>query len=210
MDELDLLKKDWQRQEKSFPKIQSDEIYVMIHKKSSSIVRWIFIISVFEFLFWIILSLITNNDTLYQEIEDFYYFETAISVLYWIILVVFIVLFYKNFKKISNTSSVKPLMQNILRVRKIVNMYVWYNIGMFIFISIAVLVLIYTQDQSFLFYSDDKNYSKNLIFWMLLTTFTIVFLAIAVAILWLFYRLLYGILLKRLQTNYKSLSELEI
>lgn len=210
MDELDLLKKDWQRQEKSFPKIQSDEIYVMIHKKSSSIVRWIFIISVFEFLFWIILSLITNNDTLYQEIEDFYYFETAISVLYWIILVVFIVLFYKNFKKISNTSSVKPLMQNILRVRKIVNMYVWYNIGMFIFISIAVLVLIYTQDQSFLFYSDDKNYSKNLIFWMLLTTFTIVFLVIAVAILWLFYRLLYGILLKRLQTNYKSLSELEI
>lgn len=210
MDELDLLKKDWQRQEKSFPKIQSDEIYVMIHKKSSSIVRWIFIISVFEFLFWIILSLITNNDTLYQEIEDFYYFETAISVLYWIILVVFIVLFYKNFKKISNTSSVKPLMQNILRVRKIVNMYVWYNIGMFIFISIAVLVLIYTQDQSFLFYSDDKNYSKNLIFWMLITTFTIVFLAIAVAILWLFYRLLYGILLKRLQTNYKSLSELEI
>ena len=45
MDELDLLKRDWKRQEASLPKISYDDIYKMIHKKSSSIVKWILIIA---------------------------------------------------------------------------------------------------------------------------------------------------------------------
>ena len=52
MDELDLLKKDWKKQEGNYPKLSYDEIYKMIWKKSSSIVKWIFVISIIEFLFW--------------------------------------------------------------------------------------------------------------------------------------------------------------
>ena len=51
MDELELLKKDWKKQEGSFQQIGEKEIYGMLHKGSSSIVKWILIISILEFLF---------------------------------------------------------------------------------------------------------------------------------------------------------------
>ena len=56
MDELELLKKDWQKEENSYPKLTYNEIYKMILKKSSSIVKWIFIISILEFVFWVFIS----------------------------------------------------------------------------------------------------------------------------------------------------------
>ncbi len=52
MDELDLLKKDWKKHDADYPKLTYKEIYKMIHKNSSSIVKWIFIICIAEFLFW--------------------------------------------------------------------------------------------------------------------------------------------------------------
>ena len=52
MKELDLLKKDWKKNADSFEQVSESEIYKMIHRKSSSIVKWIFIISIIEFLFW--------------------------------------------------------------------------------------------------------------------------------------------------------------
>ena len=38
MDELELLKKDWKKQEGLFHQISEEEIYGMLHKGSSSIV----------------------------------------------------------------------------------------------------------------------------------------------------------------------------
>ena len=52
MKELDLLKKDWKKNSDSFEQISEKEIYKMIHKKSSSIVKWILIISILEISFW--------------------------------------------------------------------------------------------------------------------------------------------------------------
>lgn len=52
MDELELLKKDWQKDDNNYPKKSYNEIYKMILKKSSSIVKWIFIISILEFILW--------------------------------------------------------------------------------------------------------------------------------------------------------------
>ena len=50
MDELELLKRDWQKKDKQLPQLSFDDIYKMIWKKSSSIVKWIFLISIIEFL----------------------------------------------------------------------------------------------------------------------------------------------------------------
>ena len=49
MDELELLKKDWRQREEHLPRLTYEEIYKMIWKKSSSLVRWIFYISIIEF-----------------------------------------------------------------------------------------------------------------------------------------------------------------
>ena len=48
-DELELLKKDWQKKEFNVPELSYEEIHKMIWKKSSSIVKWILIISILEF-----------------------------------------------------------------------------------------------------------------------------------------------------------------
>ena len=58
MDELELLKKDWQKKDEHLPKLSYNEIYTMIWKKSSSIVKWIFYISIMEFVFWIAIILL--------------------------------------------------------------------------------------------------------------------------------------------------------
>ncbi len=52
MDELELLKKDWETSSKNYPELNNEELYKLIYKRSSSIVKWIFIISLLEFAFW--------------------------------------------------------------------------------------------------------------------------------------------------------------
>ncbi|MDO4727975.1 MAG: hypothetical protein Q4B43_03095 [Bacteroidota bacterium] len=208
MHELDLLKKDWNKPNTSFPKVKSEEIYAMIQKKSSSIVRWIFLISIAEFLLWLVLDYFTNDTSLYQQGKDskIGYFVTTISTLDWIVRMVFIFIFYKNFRKISNTSSVKSLMYNILKIRKIVNNYVWYNVGLVIIIGISAEI----AEKSFVGILEDKGILITPLHWIMLIVLSIVFLLIIVGLFWLFYRVLYGILLKRLQANYKKLSEIDI
>ena len=51
MDELELLKKDWETSSKNYPELDKKTIYKLINKRSSSLVKWIFII----------MSLISNN-----------------------------------------------------------------------------------------------------------------------------------------------------
>ncbi len=53
MDNLDILKKEWQSREQNLPKVSQTDIYKMLLKKSSTIVKWIFVISIAELLFWI-------------------------------------------------------------------------------------------------------------------------------------------------------------
>ena len=58
MEELDLLKRAWQKDSHSYEQISEVEIYKMLHKKSSSIVKWILIISLLELGFGFILSMV--------------------------------------------------------------------------------------------------------------------------------------------------------
>ena len=64
MDKLDKLKENWQSEEHELPKVSFDKIYKMLLKKSSSIVKWIFVISVIELLFWISLYFILPEDNM--------------------------------------------------------------------------------------------------------------------------------------------------
>ena len=71
MDELDLLKKDWKKQEANLPKMSYNDIYKMIHKKSSSIVKWILIICIVEFLFWGFVNLLIPDSffAIYEKLH---------------------------------------------------------------------------------------------------------------------------------------------
>ena len=212
MDELELLKKDWKKQDDNYPRLSYDQIYKMLWKKSSSIVKWIFVISIAEFLFWGVVTIFFADNDYWNEMERLHLKEfTIVSyIVGYAITFFFIYRFYKNYVKISATDDVASLMRNIIQTRKTVKYYIGY-----VLISTAITMLVMTY---FIFHyhslnsgvEDVASYSFTptqwLIFIGILTLFMIVFLGL----IWLFYRLLYGILLKRLHRNYKDLQKLEM
>lgn len=210
MKELDLLKKDWKKNENSFEQISEIEIYKMIHKKSSSIVKWILIISVLEVLLWTLISVCFNTDEYLKKmnhLELVSYFK-ALTIFNYGVILAFIYLFYKNYIRITTTVATKQLMKDILRTRKTVQYYVWYNLGMAVLSLIIgfVIAIAYNPETSIL--NDQIAHNGK----VMAITIGVLFLTTVVffGLFWLFYRLLYGILLRRLYANYKELKKIDL
>jgi hypothetical protein len=212
MDELELLKRDWQKKEGQLPKLSYDQIYKMIWKKSSSMVKWIFYISIAEFLFWIALSFIpTNSDALQGEGAEFLrVLESILEVASYVVIIYFIFKFYQNYRKISTTDSARELMKNIIRVRKTVMLYVWFNLGLFAISMIVVLLEVLILDPPQALTEKISSADSNIVAWLLAGLFFIATILFFGLILGLFYRLIYGILLRKLNKNYKELKKLEV
>lgn len=213
LDELDLLKKDWKRKGESLPKLSYDEIYQMTWKKSSSIVKWIFYISIIEFVFWALLNLLSyDKESLAQEKEwHIFEFSTVLTIINYIVLVFFIYKFYRNYKQIEVTDSASKLMKSILRVKRTVTQYVWFNIAIFC-ISLGMFLygsLTFGQE-SVQIQEAASNAGNETLFWIMVVGTIVIVIAAIVALIWLFYKLLYGILLNRLRANYRELKRLEV
>ena len=97
MKELERLKKDWNKNQ-NFPELSKEEIYKFLHKKSSSIVKWIFIISLLEFGFWLLIGLATKNNEAQQRFDSYNVDDIMIPLMVtgYVILIYFFVIFYKN------------------------------------------------------------------------------------------------------------------
>ena len=183
----------------------------MTQSKSNYIVKWIFIIGLLEFVFWFAINyLCTKNGALepYEKlklisfIENFNYFH-------YVVVVLFLILFYRNFSLISTVDDTKTLMKNILLVRKTVKWYVYYNLINTVIFTIILNILIFNTPDGINILSGIDNGSFNKEHMMSVFIIAqIVVMAIMILILWLFYYLLYGILLKKLNKNYKELTKL--
>lgn len=200
MDQLELLKKDWKKQESSLPKLSRDDLSKLMHKKSSSIVKWIFIISVLEFMLPHIVYLFIDYDKVIQQYKelDLYNFSLISNIIFYAVVLVFIYLFYKNYRSISANSRPKVLMQNIIKTRKTVKYYIWFNLSMIPVIAGITLFKIFNSSE----FTDKvpENISMVLV-WLI----SIILILALVVIFWLFYRLIYGILLNKLEKNYNEL-----
>nr|WP_299066823.1 hypothetical protein [uncultured Allomuricauda sp.] len=212
-DELELLKKDWQNKEDHLPKLSYDEIYKMIWKKSSSIVKWIFYISLIEFVFWAGINIIFSDPESMQELKAMHIYNVmmVLNFINYAVILYFIYKFYKNYKKISFTDSSKKLMKTILDVKKTVTQYVWFNLIIFTVTLIISIygVFIYGPEGKKIIESATQEGSETM-FWFMIILISILFTAILLVLIWLFYKLLYGILLKRLKQNYNELKKLEV
>jgi len=210
MDELELLKKDWQSGTTEFKSYTDTDIYPMLHKKSSSIVKTLFYISIGELVFWLLASVLPYllSTTFREKLNESYEnpLFIGISIFSYVVIITFIVLLFRSYKGISSTDSAKKLMESILRTRKIIKFYVIFNLTLF-FLSIPLSL--------YFEYQDNPEFHQQIV--EASTTQMPVFYAVSAAtagiiilILWLFYRLIYGILLKRLNRNYKELKKLEV
>ncbi|MGB3342609.1 MAG: hypothetical protein WBA61_01730 [Aequorivita sp.] len=214
MDELELLKRQWHRQELDLPHLSYEDIYKMILKKSSSIVKWIFFISIGEIILWSSLALIvSDSDQKFIKDIGLDNFMLVANILYYIIVVSFIILFYFNYKKISTTDSVKDLMRNILRTRKTVRYFIIFNIaGAGLMIIGINLFYYFNQDLMFQLMIENQGVSPTMDKERFINMFFIAQLVIGVLIIgaiFIFYRLVYGILLRRLNKNYRELKKIE-
>lgn len=201
MDELDLIKKDWQKRNKDLPKYTQEELMPMLHKKSSSSVKWIFIISILEFIFWITLDILISSEDYLETIksQSFLWFLKVTTIVNYIVLFGFIYLFFRNYLRIKVNVSAKKLIRQIIKTRQTVKYYVRYNIALFIvFFCIGGVKAILMQTTF--------NTTE---FWIVMGVMVFILL-ITLGLLILFYKLLYGILTKRLYKNYKLLTKMEM
>jgi uncharacterized BrkB/YihY/UPF0761 family membrane protein len=212
MEELDLLKKAWQEKDQTFEEVSEKQIYKMLHKNSSSSVKWILVISIIELAVWTLVSIVYNVDESIKKMhaENIMVYLKALTYINYAVILWFIYCFYKNYQKISVTTSTKQLMQDILKTRRTVQNYVWYNLSMIVisFILGFIVAFMYNPDLEIIKSKITNDHNNNVLLKVigLLALFTVLF----VGLFWLFYRLLYGILLRRLKRNYNELKKIDL
>lgn len=210
MDELELLKKDWNKNDGQFKQVSENEIYGMLHKSSSSIVKWIFIISILEIILWTSLGFLTNNDTYWKMLNKYHLktFMLVISIINYVVIIFFIYKFYTNYKKINATDAINQLLKNILDSRKTVKQYVNYNLFMIGFILIVAFVAqtMYDPKLQEIINRFGENSNKG---YALVFGIYFIFILVFTFIIWLFYRLIYGYFMRRLKRNYNELQKIE-
>ncbi|MGB5237480.1 MAG: hypothetical protein WBM43_05835 [Flavobacteriaceae bacterium] len=216
MDELELLKKDWQKKEGMMPKLSYDEIYSMIWKKSSSIVKWIFIISIIEFILPHLLYLLPSvrEDMGFYEQLGVKNLMIGISIFNYIVVFYFIFQFYKRYREISVLENARDLMRRIIRTRRTVKHYIIFALSLFLFSFLAIASVIYFSDGEHLITVlnlDDE--AKDLSPGRLKALISFVFIIVGIlftALIGLIYFLIYGLLIRKLGRNYNELKRLEI
>jgi len=210
MDELDKLKGAWRTQDYSKHRVSTNDIYKMLLAKSTSYVKWIFYISIIEFLVVIVLNLMIDND----KYLDFYTqmgmknMLLIIGVISYLIMIIFIYLFYKNYRKINVDTDAKTLMRSILNTRKTVKYYIYFNLGFMAMSSAMLLNKIFSSSENTAAYKLQgqipEAFSDTTLLIILSASMVLV-----IGFILLVYRIIYGILLRRLKRNYKELEQLD-
>jgi Na+/H+ antiporter NhaD/arsenite permease-like protein len=215
MDELELLKRDWQKKDAELPKLSYTEIHKMIWKKSSSIVKWILIISILEFTLPHLLYLLPSMQEgmeVYKNIGVSKYLF-GVSIISYAVVFYFIFQFYKRFKEISVLDNSKNLMRKIIRTRKTVKHYVIFSLSMIMVTVLIMVVGVYLNENISNAFPDLKDSLENISEDKLRITLMLS-IGIFGILLTLFmggvYFLLYGLLLRKLKKNYGELRQLEI
>ncbi len=205
MKELDLLKKSWNNEATN--KVTTDDIYKMILKKSSSSVKWIFIISIMELLFGLISAIfISPND--YNELNLPDWIEKFVTISSLLTVFIFSIKFYKNYKKINTSNSIIDLLNNIIRTRKTVKQFVVINLSLMAILMIFGFSYILTSpseinNQALIELTNIKDY-------ILLGLIVFFATAVSIGILLIVYYIFYGVLMKNLNRNFKELKQLNL
>ena len=201
MDLLDNYKKAWDNQPEEMKKISALEIYKMTQAKSSSIIKWIFVIGLLEFAFMILSTFIfdVSNDEKIMMAMGVYELVQISQYLTIPVLFYFLFLFYKNYKNISSIDNTKKLMTKIKKTRRTVRNYVIFNLLYIVYLAAIITFGMVMTPQGNL---------ENTPGWIIVLIMTLVTI-IMLFLFWGFYQLLYGILLNKLNRNYIELAKLD-
>lgn len=215
---IDDFKKTWQEHEVR-PKYGNSEILEMLNHKSRNYVKYILWISVVEFLFFAGLSVfyifrteesnsfisamerlgVRNTPKLQHEFAQLYNILKALS---FLITGFFVVRFYQNYRRINLEANLKKFILQIMIFRRTVNHFILANILLLIIFT-GILTLFIFRTLS----AQDITLEQPTLLGFL-TGIGIATL-ISVGLIWLYYRIVYGIIMKKLGRNLNQLKDIE-
>ena len=137
--DLDSLRQAWKKQ--TYAREYSvAEIFEMLKRKSLTSVKWIFMIGLSEILLGIFIYaylLITGgglrgyDEELRQVWGDLAWIAELLTVVSMGVGIFFIVRFYLAYKGLKADDTVKELSERIIRFRRNVNLFIYFNITIF-------------------------------------------------------------------------------
>ena len=205
MKELEDLKNKWAKQDFS-QSYSKEEIKGFLQKKSTHSIKWIFYLSIVEFVLYLSFPLLVPN---YIKSFDYYkslnLFEFSIvtTVLGHVLLLYFMWHFFQNYKKISVANSIKDHLSTILNTRRAVNQYFYFNVAILIIFTIVVLVAALERDKNMIALQEENNSLIMIIFMIG------ILIAIILGLFGLLYYFVYGRFLRPLKNNEKELLRIE-
>jgi len=205
MKELEDLKNKWAKQDFS-QSYSKEEIKGFLQKKSTHSIKWIFYLSIVEFVLYLSFPLLVPN---YIKSFDYYkslnLFEFSIitTVLGYVLLLYFMWHFFQNYKKISVANSIKDHLSAILNTRRAVNQYFYFNVAILIIFTIVVLVAALERDKNMIALQEENN-SLIIIIFMIG-----ILIVIILGLFGLLYYFVYGRFLRPLKNNEKELLRIE-
>jgi len=205
MDELKSLKEKWANQ-KFDKQYTVEELNGFLQKKSKTSIKWIFYLSVAEFFLYISFPFIIPN---YYESFDYYKslnlfeFSIATSIIGYIILVYYMLRFFKNYRRISVTDSVKGHLSTILNTRKAVNQYIYFNLGILLIFLIVVMFSAFKFDENLIALQQENNSVIMIVFIIGLLV------SLIIGVFGLLYYFIYGRFLNPLKKNEKELLNID-
>ncbi|MFM1879736.1 MAG: hypothetical protein RLZZ241_2602 [Bacteroidota bacterium] len=214
MDELEFLKRDWQQREQNLPKLNYQQIHQMIWRQSSSLVRWIFYISIIEFLAPHLLYLIPSfREGMNYELAERLGINTplvVITVLQYSVALFFIGVFYKRYREISVLDTTGKLMERILQTRKAVLIYVLFSLGMILLVFGIFIEGIFFSNNLIdeLHLTPPEHVDPNRLKWIVMGIMALSGILFTGLIAGIYY-LIYGMITRKLKANYKELEKLE-
>ena len=215
---LDNFKKTWPEQA-ILPKYDSTEIEAMLNKSSKNYVKYLLWISIAEFFVILCMNFyyaflgndrnslmsilsrlgIKNTTSLEVNFTHLYFYLKLVSLL---MTAFFVVKFFRNYRKINIESNLKKLILQIINFKETVNYFILANILLIILFTVVLLVATLTV-------LSQQNIHLNSPTLIMFLVGTIVMMGISVVLIWVYYRLVYGIILKRLGKNLEELQRID-
>lgn len=216
--DLDSFKETWQKQPIE-PKYDSTDIESMLNKSSRNYVKYILWISLVEFILILsanlyytflgedtsdlmsVLSKLGINDSgrFEHSIEQFYLILKIVSLA---LTGVFVVLFYRNYRKIKIECNLKNLILQIIKFKNTVQLFILANI---------VLVILFTSVLGIFTFSilAEQNIQLSNPTFIGFIVGLVLTMGISVVLIWFYYRIVYGFILRRLGRNLEQLQNIE-
>lgn len=216
--DLDSFKSTWQTQPVE-NKYNDSEILNMLNRKSRNYMKYIFWISAAEFIFITLFGFyyifqgqestsfmsllqklgVEKNADLKNNLEIIY---LTIKITTLIVTGFFVIKFYQNYRKIKIEEDLKAFITRIIGFKKTVNAFILTNIIVFItFTTVFTAFVFYLiNHQNIQLKSSTKN---AFLLGIIVST------VLCVVLIWLYYRLVYGIIMGRLDKNLKQLKEID-